>query len=269
MDLKYKNDFYITLPSNVSSELGENENLTSQYKTKLDIPLELKGNWYVGLAEITYPSAWSNQIIAKRCEYKIAQANILKPDIPPVIFEACLPEGSEIKHYTDQEMLISELNARRPQSFKGKFKINGRGYAQIEMFSGDVVVLSQYLSELLGFKKKKQFFSYGVKNEETGVYTITAESRPDLNVAKYNIFVYCDIISLRQVGRGRYPLLRSCPINFDNYGKNENISFQNIHYIKVAQNYITEITITLCDDYGDLVNFAWGKSSVTLHFIEK
>ena len=47
------NDFYVTLPSNVSSQVFKN-NVQSDYTTLLSSPIELVGQYVVALAEIDY-----------------------------------------------------------------------------------------------------------------------------------------------------------------------------------------------------------------------
>ena len=49
--------FYITLPSDASMHLFQN-NLIGKYTTRLFNPIDLDGEWDVGLAEIIYPISW-------------------------------------------------------------------------------------------------------------------------------------------------------------------------------------------------------------------
>ena len=52
--------FYLTLPSNSSAKVFHKENTQSEFKTQLPEPIDLQGDWEVGLAEIQYPSSWYN-----------------------------------------------------------------------------------------------------------------------------------------------------------------------------------------------------------------
>ena len=54
-----KSDFYVTLPSNSSVNYFPH-NTQSSYRTKLISPLNLSGEWLVGLAEIFFPNNWHN-----------------------------------------------------------------------------------------------------------------------------------------------------------------------------------------------------------------
>ena len=55
MSLKPRDDFFVTLPSNVS---GHPENTPSNYITTLPTPLELSGSWEVALLETHYFKHW-------------------------------------------------------------------------------------------------------------------------------------------------------------------------------------------------------------------
>ena len=56
MSIKPRDDFFVTLPSNVP---GHPENTPSNYTTTLPTPLELAGSWEVALLETHYFKHWS------------------------------------------------------------------------------------------------------------------------------------------------------------------------------------------------------------------
>ena len=49
--------FYLTLPSNASLDVFP-DNKTTEYRVKLPQPIELDGNWEVGLYSISNPNTW-------------------------------------------------------------------------------------------------------------------------------------------------------------------------------------------------------------------
>ena len=51
--------FYMTLPSS-SSKDHYPRNSPSRFTTKLNKPIQLAGEWSMGLAEIAYPQSWYN-----------------------------------------------------------------------------------------------------------------------------------------------------------------------------------------------------------------
>jgi len=57
MSIKPRDDFFVTLPSNVP---GHPENTPSNYTTTLPTPLELAGSWEVALLETHYFKDWIN-----------------------------------------------------------------------------------------------------------------------------------------------------------------------------------------------------------------
>ena len=51
--------FYLTLPSNSSTDYFLNNTLAS-FTTRLPQMLDLDGSWEIGLTEIQYPHSWNN-----------------------------------------------------------------------------------------------------------------------------------------------------------------------------------------------------------------
>ena len=54
----HSNEFYVTLPSNASTNFFP-ANKPHEYKIRLAHPIQLRGNWEVGLAEILYPKVFN------------------------------------------------------------------------------------------------------------------------------------------------------------------------------------------------------------------
>ena len=57
MSFQPQGDVYVTLPSNIPGVPG---NKPSNYKTPLPTPLQLNGEWQVGLIETHYPHQLPN-----------------------------------------------------------------------------------------------------------------------------------------------------------------------------------------------------------------
>jgi len=64
----------MTLPSNSSMEYYS-ENTVACYTTKLASTVKLEGDWKVGMAEMSFPSAVFN-VAAKQCYYTISLDNV-------------------------------------------------------------------------------------------------------------------------------------------------------------------------------------------------
>jgi len=71
--------FYVTLPSNSSMDYYP-ENTVACYTTKLANTVELEGDWEVGLAEMSIPSAVYSVIVDK-CYYIVSMDNKHFPSI--------------------------------------------------------------------------------------------------------------------------------------------------------------------------------------------
>ena len=181
-----RREHYLVLPSNVRTLPGQTQNKTSHYRTALFKPLELKagGDMYeVGLTDINFPHSWSDKIPAKRCEYEVAVADLKRPRKRAKVFNACLPAGRNVENYYSLENLISSLNDRRPQTFKGSFKIvPPDGKVAIDLAEGEGIGLTEFLADLMGFEKMKYYHVDGVLRQPTHsarVGTTVTETRTD------------------------------------------------------------------------------------------
>jgi len=63
-------------------------------------------------------------------------------------------------------------------------------------------------------------------------------------------------------------LIRSIPIKGEN-GECINENFNSPHYVPVAYSDINSVEIKICNDYGELVDFHFGRVIVKLHFRRK
>lgn len=60
LSVQMNKEFYITLPSNVSSTEYFPENTVVNYYTKLAQRVVLDGSWEVGLSEVSFTNSWYN-----------------------------------------------------------------------------------------------------------------------------------------------------------------------------------------------------------------
>ena len=88
--------FYLTLPSNSSSEFFP-ENTLTHYLTKLPRPIDLSGGqWEVGLSEIQYPHTWYNIQ---------GEEGWVDIKIDDVVYHAVLRSG----YYPSPEILVKRM----------------------------------------------------------------------------------------------------------------------------------------------------------------
>ena len=234
------------------------QNTLTSFKTRLAQPLDLKGYWEVGLAEIQYPFTWFNvnegDLWAK---LTLGGNNLSYNDEaydPGASADITIKSG----YYPTIDKLLEYIwGAKRMISRGDMFKIAHDvldGRITITIAAGMRVTLSPSLMTLLGFDKTE--FTSG---KHTGNRMV------DVLQGFYSIYLYCPLVEPRMVGDVRVSLLRIIPIK----GKPGNIiskEFQPIHYVPLLQRQFQEIEIMLRDDTGKPIPFERGKVVVTLHF---
>lgn len=289
------------LPSNVKSEYYENT--ITKFKTKLAAPIQLDGEWEVGLSNISYTKSWdlkSEQGIIHLIAYdKEAEFELIENFIE-----------INFSNQTDIEMLVDLINDSVGEK-KSKDQLNyflpqlilHEKFGKIEMKFGMrnsgicLFKFSKNLSKFLGFDNdlidktfreiennyKKHFndtlgsftqFKDDVKTrwkpgEELNYGRISIFSHspfnfnPDIN----NLFVYCDIIKPNFVGNDMEPLLRIVGVPSDaRYKEEVRESFIDIHYHPLSTNYIESIEIDIKDEDKNPIPFQFGRTIVELHF---
>ena len=178
--------FYVTLPSNSSSEYYPN-NTVAHYTTKLANKIELDGDWEVGLAEILMPSMVDN-VVQGRCYYDIYIGD-------EITCRAVLPPAN----YKYMDTLVEALHkAQREVTEIRQLVVTFsymNGKISLQMHDQVKVQLSTDLALILGVDEEMKY------SGTTARYS-TALDAPDVR----SVYVYCDI--LEHVAVGRVPLLR-------------------------------------------------------------
>lgn len=233
------NGFYITLPSNTSVNLFP-ENTSSAFTVRLFKPLDLRGEWEVGLVEIQYPRTW----------YTINK---------PQIFRICgEPRGCDYVlragYYDDLRQLLDAMNTAMTKQADtthdirffydqtGKIKFAA---ANVYSFS-----MGDELARLLGAPV------------DTPVRKVLYS--PDITGGFNSLYVYTDIIEHQLVGDTAAPLLRCVPVQ----GKTHDfitIIYDEPHYVPINKHHIETIHIEIKSDQNQTVPFRYGKVIVRLH----
>ena len=91
--------FYLTLPSNASSDVFP-DNKTTSYPVKLPQTIDLEGNWEVGLYSISYPNTWYTL-------QKGFDTHVYYGDPLGIFLSAIVDYG----YYTSAEDLVKAVNA--------------------------------------------------------------------------------------------------------------------------------------------------------------
>ena len=262
-------DSYITLPSNVPQLDGAQLNTPSHYKTPLPKPLELSPTEHeVALAAINYPHSWIKALSSSKCSYVYHKTGNNSITTTTVNYKG---RKKELKTL---EEVVEKLNEIRPSTFKGSFHITTKRYVSVQLRKGDSIGFRQDLSSLLGFEFPLQDYEQGTvinpkAPDQNKIYKIIAQRKPDLQMSKYNLFIYTNLVKHSLVGDRMVPLLGTVPINPDMEGKHVSESFQILRYVPLASNFFQNIEIQITDDFGDPIDFTFGKVIVTLHLRRK
>jgi hypothetical protein len=250
--------FYVTLPSNASMDTYPNNTVT-EYATKLPHPLELDGQWEVGLVEMTYPITWYN---VERGECHL----IIESDSGEMFLSIKLSEG----RYETCKDLVNDIKRLVKKHVQRYYEARNETAYQPDIFTIDLnektqkvsiqtygcnLVLSKKLADLLGFERTE------LSREEK----YEAVSAVDVNRGYECLFVYCNVVVDSIVGDVRAPLLRSINVR-GRYGESVREVFVKPLYIPVRRNRFDTIEISIKGETGKPVSFNSGRSCVTLHF---
>ena len=109
--------FYLTLPSNASSDVFP-DNKTTSYRVKFPQTIDLEGNWEVGLYSISYPNTWYT--LQKGFDTHVYYGD------PSRIFLLAIVDYS---YYTSVEDLVKAVNA----ALLATGDVNGYGNDNIKL----------------------------------------------------------------------------------------------------------------------------------------
>lgn len=244
--------FYVTLPSDSSMNYFP-ENKISHFITRLPVPIELKGEWEVGLVEFTYPHTWynvnnTNNLIG----FDLNDGKELGRRIPPGFYET-VPEILKAIWIKDHENKI----------YFDFHPITKRVHVRVK--NGAKVILENGIAQMLGFESKIEISSMNEGNIETVVESPYVADP----CAHYRfLLLYTDIVEAQIVGDVLAPLLRVVNIT----GKDGEVitaQYDRPHYLPVSRKNIETIEIVIRSHTGELTPFERGRSYVKLHFRQK
>ena len=240
--------FYVTLPSNASKEIFKS-NTSSCYTIDLAKPIELAGEWLVGLCEIIYPRTWYN-LPADSSYFELNRVT----DEPQPLVSVKFNRGA----YYNRPKDLLEYLVPAVKKYDASFDASFNNVTKRIDFKGD------------GLYKIKTYpplaYMLGLKVNEWWTLSKRPSTYPcDLNAGIYNLFVYTDIIQYQAVGDSYSPLLGVVNVKGD-FGDITNIRYHTLHYMPLSKNYIKNIRIEIKSDRNKPVDFVFGNTIVKLHF---
>jgi len=268
--------FYLTLPSNSSEKYYDNT--LTRFTTKLTKPIQLQGDWEVGLEELIFPKTWFNlpksniPNLKFRCSSNLKPVPVPKPQVNTLAVnvkgghydtaeELCEQANKQIsKDLTDGQHSWSVYNI--PESQYPKFfyrPISKRVVLTLTSPNIDVHI-SEPLATMMGFSSKDMPL---MPRDEGNV--IKSNKTVDLSGGIHALFVYCDVVACVPVGDSHVPLLRIVEVG-GNYGETLHRLYSKPRYVPVQKKDFDSIEIDIRDDLGQNIPFEHGKLIATLHF---
>lgn len=248
--LFYKMSFYVTLPSDSSMHYFP-DNKISHFMVRLPTPIELTGEWEVGLVEFIYPHTWYNVNIRNNLMgFDLGDGVILGRRVPPGFYETVPDILKNLlieAHLKKLSFQFNDVTKRVTIKVKNKTR----------------VILSEGLAQLLGFEEGEISCDEG--KEEKVVQSINVADP----CAHYRVLlVYTDIVEPQVVGDVLAPLLRIVNVSGSD-GEVINAQYDRPHYLPVNRKIIENIEIVIRTHTGELTPFERGRSYVKLHFRQK
>ena len=235
--------FYVTLPSDSSLKYFP-DNKISNFITQLPTPINLSGEWEVGLSEIIYPHSWFNvNEYRNSFVFGIPDGNITRNVIKAI------PPGS-------YESINDILKAMNDILFHDKVYLGfnkATKKVKITVKDGFSITFNDGLKQLLGF------------TSETITGTMHSPFVADPHAAFPFFYVYTDIVSPQIVGDVQAPLLRIVKVE----GKDGEIishHFDRPQYLPLIRQSFQTISVELRLNSGNFVPFERGKVIIVLHF---
>ena len=240
--------FYITLPSDSSLNFFP-ENKISHYITRLPSPIELKGDWEVGLVEFIFPHTWHN-VNSKN--------NTIGFNIDDLYVGHHISEG-----YYHSVSDILEAIALEGEENKVSFRYSPASKrVRITLKNGARVCLKDGLAQMLGFEPTN------IQSDDHGEIVVESPYIADPSADYRVLMVYTNIVESQIVGDVLAPLLRIVNIS-GQHGETICAQYERPHYLPINCKFIDSIEIAIRKHSGELVPFERGRSYVKLHFRQK
>ena len=306
MSLTPEDEIYVTLPSNVSSSIFP-DNKPSNYKTQLNVPLELPGEWEVALVDIQYPHSWPNfkqdcdvhftiygqNLNWTEAELEVVQKAAYVPDAvslralcdhicaafpdgrQPVMLHLHIPSG----FFENSDSLATEVvkwfNETEQNTTGVKMKYSYDSLAHLVKLSSEngtieILMESPYFMDRLGFPYLDRTT---LENFVTYKYALlgkdiySSTEKPYLEDVSA-LYVYTDIVKYQMVGNTQAPLMGVFPVQGE-HGKQLYWNFNPPYYLPVTKTFIPDVQIQLATETGSEIPFREGDVVCRLHFRRK
>ena len=243
--------FYVTLPSNGPTSMYP-KNTLSHFQTLLSSPIQLDGDYEVGLTEIMFPYNWQFRRNGKMVFLKDGQANATL-ELRFYVYDSIHMVIQSINDFTKHSNVPVQM-----QYNTTTHKVS---------IQGDVRWEVEFTDECnMEFGYKYPIIQFAVINDQIDANYPIAEQMNSIKA----LYIYSDICEYQHVGDAFVPLLRAVAVdNAVKYGEYVNKIYTAPHYVPVMKRNFNSIEIDIKTDYSERIHFGFGKVFVQLHFRQK
>ena len=262
-------EFYMTLSCNNKTD---KDNTIAVFDTLLDKVYELEGEWYMGLAVLSYTKSWFN--VNKVVKVMLVdEAGVSYPCLNFIpagyyAFESELETTLKSLIHSiscDAEVyptLTFDMNTRRVIITDGHTKQGSKLYLWLsEEFQAMLGLIFHGPHETVTHDENGNIRSNTIKPGLTSIRSY------DLSAGIHSLYVYCDLVDPSFVGDTYTNILRSVNVNRgDEFSRDVELVFNPIQYLKLSKNKFHWISVGFYDDAGEVIPFKFGRTKVVLHF---
>ena len=236
-----KSEFYLTLSNSGSASFYKNS--PSDFRINLPTPVELVGEWCVGISHIMYKQTWHNVVEG---------SNVLEISRNHKAVETFLNSG----YYNSEMDLIYEINqliAANVSAPAPMLTLNPyNNKVKIDMQKGEALNFHPDLATLLGIH-------HSISEPREGVRPVNLGWKAEA------VYVYCDIIEPQVVDTNKWELFKWFGAENKRFGDTVEKIF-NTEYLPVCVKRFQTIHIKICNQDKQVIDFGDSLCIVQLHF---
>jgi len=265
-------EFPLTLVNTLSDIQS---NVTSHFTTRFDNPLKLPGEWEMGLTSVSFTNSINN---IPYIEDGGIEISVELTENGTQITGGVIT-SLEVGNYRSIEILISSilgagknirLDNNKTVNLHTLINMEYNGITnKIRLFTTNSAVNS--LSKLQITFSKQICSMIGLDNPIVTInntpFSCVFPRSVDINAGVYLMYIMCDHMEYSYVGNTTAPILRIIPIAAEiRHTGYVTLSFEDIQWRKLTQNFISDITIKAHEDlHGNRIKFSHGVGPLVLN----
>jgi hypothetical protein len=237
----------------------------STFTTRLETPLYFGLTEYeCALTQVSLPKTW-HTVFPSQCHFAFFGGSMSSEVDHTPIKDRMKLYSIHSGRYTKPEDLLTALRLAIPEEgrqnvvfhynrFSGKISIHLSNNALISFDTAQLFGIHSSLGSLLGFST-------------TGILSGNVTSHVPVSIeTTQNIFIYCDLIKPIRLADTLAPLLAIVSVNDDNTRKYIHERYQFPNYLEISRREITHISIKICHNSGEEIQFNGGLVFLKLSF---